>query len=222
MGQSAVIEVICRGIQRYWCSTAGYNPKRVQWSIISAVTFEPVLNESLWILLSFISVSYSSHTASSPFVFVPHMKIVPKSLVTPGIVLTHCHQKTSLIPWMFWVMLLLPLILPIIPGNLFCIFLAHVPVAPVAPRAALLRPAGMAKGTGTAGILDHPGLQQPTHHHQQPIKTRSFPLQTPRKSLQVPSHHILGHKAERFSNPWLSITTSSSKWVVWIHHWFDC
>lgn len=43
-----------------------------------------------------------------------------------------------------------------------------------------------------------PGLQQPTHHHQQPIKTRSFPPQTP-----VPSHHsnccfILGHKTELF------------------------
>lgn len=46
-----------------------------------------------------------------------------------------------------------------------------------------------------------PGLQHHSHHRQQPIKTRSFPLQTQWKSLQIPSHHfnscfILGYKTE--------------------------
>lgn len=46
-----------------------------------------------------------------------------------------------------------------------------------------------------------PGLQHHSNHRQQPIKTRSFPLQTRWKSLQLPSHHsnscfILGCKTE--------------------------
>lgn len=79
--------------------------------------------------------------------------------------------------------------------------LACVPVVPVAARV-LPRPAGTAEGTGTAAILDHPDYSNPSHHHeQQPIKTRTFPLQTPWKSLQFPSHHsnccfILGRETE--------------------------
>lgn len=66
-----------------------------------------------------------------------------------------------------------------------------------------------------------PGLQHHSHHRQQPIKTRSFPLQTQWKSLQIPSHHfnscfILGYKTELSTNPWLSIRTSSSVGLVWL------
>lgn len=66
-----------------------------------------------------------------------------------------------------------------------------------------------------------PGLQHHSHHRQQPIKTRSFPLQTQWKSLQIPSHHfnscfILGYETELSTIPWLSIRTSSSVGLVWL------
>lgn len=135
-------------------------------------------------------------------------------------------SKMSLILWMFWTVPLLLPILPIPPGNLFPHPSGSCPCGPSGSQGLA---ASSWHGLGYRDSWDPwpPGLQQPTHHHQQPIKTRSFPLQTPRKSLQVPSHHsnccfILGHKTELLSNPWLSITTSSSKWVVWIYHWFDC
>lgn len=66
-------------------------------------------------------------------------------------------SKMSLI---LWTMPPLLPILPILPGNLFLVSLALVPVVPVALRASL-RPAGMVKGTGTAGILDHPDYCNP-------------------------------------------------------------
>lgn len=225
MGQSSVIGVICRGIRRYWRSAVGWNPKLKQWSIMKAVTLEPILHLSsvdfIDILLSFIS------HCIVPFCFHSSHKSVPESSVFAGFVFSRCYLRClTIISWMFWTMPPLQLILPILPVNLF-------------PRLPGLCPSGPRGSQGLAASSWHgwrnwdswdpwpPGLLQSTHHHQQPIKTRSFPLQILRKSFQVPSHHfnccfILGHKTELFSNPWLYVTTSSSKWVVWIYHWFDC
>lgn len=113
---------------------------------------------SPWIPLSFISFPHSSHTASIVSIcFCSTHEHRAKVLGYYWLCLQSSLSKMSLILWMFWTMA--PL-LPILPGNLFPVSLARVPVVPVAPRA-LPRPAGMAQATGTAGILDHPDYSNP-------------------------------------------------------------
>lgn len=128
-------------------------------------------------------------------------------------------SKTWLIQRIFRSMPLLQQIQPIMQRILSHPPLARGPVVPAARRA-LLHSAGVVSATGTAGDLWPPGLRHPSHHRQQPIKTRSFPLQTQWKSLQIPSHHfnssfILRQKTELSTNPWLSIRASSSVGLVW-------
>lgn len=60
------------------------------------------------------------------------------------------------------------------------------------------------QGWGTWDSWDTwpPGLQQSTHHHQQPTKRKGFPFETHWKCLQVPSRHsncfIFKYKTELF------------------------
>lgn len=181
---------------------------------------------SPWIPLSLISFSHSSHTASSPSVFfcifLFHKWKHCQSLQLPSALLSVTAIKDVTNP----------------VDYASSATNSTNPTRKSVPGLSGSRPCGPSGSQGLAvsswhGLEDRdswdpwpPGLLQPTHHHQQPIKTRSFPPQTLRKSLQVPSHlsnccFILGHKTELHSNPWLSLTTSSSKWVVWINHWFN-
>lgn len=120
--------------------------------------------------------------------------------------------------------LVLP-ILPVLPGNLFFISLAVVLWSQWLPESSCVQLARLRElgqlGSLTTRITATHSPSSTAH------QDKEFSTSNPRKSLQVPSHHsnccfILGHKTELFSNPWLSVTTSSSKWVVWIYHWFDC
>lgn len=147
MGQSALIEVI---IQRDGCSTLGLESKvmAVRYSVSSA-------NILCGIVVSFVCFSFLSFILlhCPPLLLFHTWRTAPKSY--RWLCLQSALSQMSLILWMLWC---IPPLLPILQGNLPphpSPSLACIPVVPVGPRAPV-HPAGMAKETGTAGILDHP------------------------------------------------------------------
>lgn len=204
MGQSALIEVICGGIQRHWCSTLGLEPKAmaVRYSVSSA-------NILCGIHMLFFFILHL--TALSPFAFVPHMKnsakVIPQALSSVGTIAdvtnpvdalmypssaTNSTRKSAPTPPLPW------------PVSLWS---QWVP-GPRCIQLAWLRKLGQLGSLATRITT----ISTSSTAHQD----CEFHPKNPRKSLQVPSHHsnscfILGHKTE------LSSLISVTTFLVWIY-----